>query len=123
MRKKLSQRKPEEPLLQVTKPQIDYRELTKDLLEKSNQLFNNNQRKVAHAILSQAIRYYYSQNLKIYKELTNFELLSQLRQSKPTDFGKVRDWLLLCGSVEYAKYRSDDAEFKAALQNFSKEVT
>ena len=123
MRGKLWRQKLEEPLLQVDKPQIDYRKLTKDMLNKSLNLFNKNQRKEAHEILSQAIRYYYSQNLGIYKEITNFELLSYLRKSNAKDYDKVRNWLLLCGSVEYAKYKSTDTDFKAALSTFTNEVT
>ncbi|MGY5140071.1 MAG: hypothetical protein ACW9W9_01555 [Candidatus Nitrosopumilus sp. Bin_571-38] len=122
MHKQLSERKPEEPLLLVSTPQIDFRELTHDMLKKSLSLYENNKQKKAHEILSQAIRYYYSQNLGIYKETTNFELLTILRESKATEYNQVKDWLLLCGSVEYARYKSNDDEFKNALSNFSKEV-
>ena len=123
LRKKLSTRKSEEPLLQVSKPQTDFRELTHQMINKSQSLFENNQRKEAFEILSQAIRYYYSQNMEIYKEMTNHELLSVLNESKSSAYCKVRDWLLLCGSVEYAKYRSSDADFRDVLSKFAKEVS
>ena len=106
----------------ISSPQTDFRELTHDMLRKSSNLYENNKRKEAHEILSQAIRYYYSQNLGIYKETTNSELLSILRESKIPEYDKVKDWLLLCGSVEYARYKSNNDEFKSALSNFSKEV-
>lgn len=122
MHKQLKERKPEEPFLLVSSPQNDFRELTHEMLRKSSNLYENNKQKEAHEVLSQAIRYYYSQNLKIYKEITNFELLSVLRESKSAEFDKVKDWLLLCGSVEYARYESNNEEFKNALSNFSKEV-
>ncbi|RMW35837.1 MAG: hypothetical protein EA443_01645 [Nitrosopumilus sp.] len=123
LRKKLSQRKPQEPVLLVSKPQTDFRELTQQMIHKSQSLFDNNQRKEAFEALSQAIRYYYSQNMEIYKEMTNHELLSVLNKSKSDAYGKVRGWLLLCGSVEYAKYDSSDADFKDALSKFTKEVS
>ena len=123
MRGKLWKQKLKEPLLQVNKPQIDYRELTKDMLKESLSLYNNNQRKEAHETLSQAIRYYFSQNLGIYKEMTNFELLSHLRKSNAKEYDRVRTWLLLCGSVEYAKYKSIDSEFRNALSTFTNEVS
>ena len=123
LRKKLSQRKPQEPVLLVSKPQTDFRELTQQMIHKSQNLFDNNQRKEAFEALSQAIRYYYSQNMEIYKEMTNHELLSVLNKSKSDAYGKVRGWLLLCGSVEYAKYDSSDADFKDALSKFTKEVS
>lgn len=123
LHKKLSKRKYEEPLLQVSKPQVDFRELTQQMISKSQNLFENNKRKEAFETLSQAIRYYYSQNMEIYKEMTNHELLSVLSESKSNAYDKVRDWLLLCGSVEYAKYDSSDADFRDALSKFSKEVS
>lgn len=123
MRRKLLKQKLQEPLLQIDKPQIDYRELTKEMLKESLSLYNNNQRKEAHEILSKAIRYYFSQNLGIYKEMTNFELLSYLRESNAKEYDLVRTWLLLCGSVEYAKYESLDSEFRNALSKFTNEVS
>jgi len=120
MHKKLSQRKSEEPLLQVSKPQIDFRELTQSMLSKSQSLYEDNKRKEAFEILSQAIRYYYSQNMKIYKEMTNHDLLSILAKSNVYD--QVKDWLLLCGSVEYAKYDSSNDDFKNILSKFSREA-
>ena len=123
LRKKLSERKPQEPVLFVSKPQTDFRELTQQMIHKSQNLFDNNQRKEAFEALSQAIRYYYSQNMEIYKEMTNHELLSLLNESKSDAYGKVRDWLLLCGSVEYAKYHSSDADFRDVLSKFAKEVS
>jgi len=35
----------------------------------------------------------------------------------------VKDTLLLCGSVEYARYKPDDDEFRNALSQFSKEIS
>ena len=122
MRKKQLARKPQEPLLQISKPQVDFRELTQELLDKSQSLYTNNKRKEAFEILSQAIRYYYSQNMKIYKEMTNLELLDILRNSKSDSYDKVKEWLLLCGSVEYAKYTSSDDDFENTILRFSKEV-
>jgi hypothetical protein len=122
MHKKLSQRKSEEPLLQISKSQIDFRELTQDMLDKSKSLYDDNKRKEAFEILSQAIRYYYSQNMKIYKEMTNHELLGILAKSKSNVYAQVKDWLLLCGSVEYAKYDSNDNDFRNILSKFSREA-
>ena len=122
MRGKLWKQKLEEPLLQVGRPQIDYRKLTENMLNESLSLYNNDQRKEAHEILSQAIRYYYSQTLGIYKEMTNFELLSHLRKSNAKEYDQVRNWLLLCGSVEYAKYDVIDSDFRRAISTFSNEV-
>jgi len=122
MYKKSLVRKLEVPLLQASKPQIDFRELTRDMLNKSQSLYENNKRKESFEVLSQAIRYYYSQNMKIYKEMTNLELLGIMRESKSNVYSQVKDWLLLCGSIEYAKYSSNDDDFRNILSKFSKEV-
>ena len=120
--KKSLARKLDVPLLQVSKPQIDFRELTQDMLNKSQSMYENNKRKESFEVLSQAIRYYYSQNMGIYKEMTNLELLVILRESKSNVYSQVKDWLLLCGSVEYAKYSFNDDDFRNILSKFSKEV-
>ncbi len=123
MNKKRTEKKLVESLLQVSKPQIDFRELTYDMLNKSQSLYENNKRKEAYEILSQAIRYYYSQSLGIYKEITNLELLTILKESKSNEYDQVKNRLLLCGSVEYARYTPDDDEFEKTLLQFSKEIS
>jgi hypothetical protein len=118
MKRKSSQQKQKLPLLQINEPRTDYRKLTQEMLVNSQRFYNNNQRKEAYEILSQAIRYYYAQNLGICKEMTNFELLSSLKKSN--EYEQVKRWLLLCGSVEYAKYKSNDNDYLSVISNFSK---
>ena len=88
MKRKLSQRILEEPLLIPTEPQVNYKELTQDMLNNSLKLYNSSKQKQAHEVLSQAIRYYYSQDLQIFKDVTNFELINFLKI-------KFSLWLLL----------------------------
>ena len=120
--KKLSERRFREPELLISKPQVHFRELTKNMIDKSQKLYEDHKRKEAYEVLSHAIRFYHSQNIGVYKEITNFELLSILRESKSNVYDQVKDWLLLCGSVEYAKYVSSDDDFKNTLSKFSQEV-
>ena len=120
MKRKFSQQKQELPLLQLDKSQTDYRKLTHEMLVNSQILYNTNQRKEAYEVLSQAIRYYYSQDLGIYKKMTNFELLSNMKQSKSNEYDQVKNWLLLCGSVEYTKYKSNKSDYTTIVSNFSK---
>ena len=122
MKKKLS-RKPLEPLLQVSEPQIDYRTQTKDMLEYSLSLYNNNQSKEAHEKLSQAIRFYYSKKLGITSEITNYELILNLKKARISEYDKIRKWIILCGSVEYAKYKSKNNDFTDAISKFSKIIS
>ena len=119
MRRKLFERKSEQPILQTVESQVDFRQLTQEMLQNSRNLYQNNQRKEAHETLSYAIRFYYAKKLGINKELTNFELLSNLRKSKIDKYDEIRKWLVLCGSVEYAKYKSQDNDFTEAISKFS----
>lgn len=123
MKRKLSHKTIEEPLLIPTVPQINYKELTQDMLNNSLKLYDSNKQKQAHEVLSQAIRYYYSQDLKIFKDVTNFELINFMRKQNNSDCQKIRNWLLLCGSVEFAKYPSNEMAFKEALSQFSKTIS
>ena len=93
------------------------------MLDNSLKLYNSNKPKQAHAVLSQAIRYYYSQDLRISKDVTNLELTDFMRKESNSDYQKIRDWLLLCGSVEFAKYPPNKASFKDVLSQFSKVIS
>ena len=112
----------EEPPLIVTRPQTNYKELTQEMLNNSLRLYNSDKQKEAHEALSRAIRYYYSQYLKIFKDVTNFELIDFMKKENSSDYQKARNWLLLCGSVEFAKHPTDDTDFKDALSEFSKKI-
>ena len=123
MKRRLSQRTVEEPLMLVTQPQVNYKELTQTMLSNSLKLYNSNKQKQAHEALSQAIRYYYSQDLKIFKDVTNLELIGFMRKENNSDYQKIRSWLLLCGSVEFAKHPPNKIAFKDALSQFSKIIS
>ena len=112
-----------EPLLVVTEPQADFRDLTRQMIRRSQTLFDERLQKEAYESLGRAIRYYYSQSMGIYREMTNRELLDALRGSRPGAFATVKDWLLLCGSVEYARYDSGNDDFGRAISGFSEEVS
>ena len=123
MKRKLSQGDLEEPLLIPAVPQVNYKELTQDMLNNSLKLYNSNKQKQAHEALSQAIRYYYSQDMKIFKDVTNFELIDHVRKENNSDYQKISAELRLCGSVEFAKYPSNEMAFKDALSEFSKTIS
>ena len=124
MKRKLSQRTTEEPpLLTRAEPRVKYKDITQDMLNNSLSLYNSNKQKQAYKVLSQAIRYYYSQDLKIFRDITSFELADLMRKQKPSDYSKIRNWLLLCGSVEFARHPTDEAAFRDALSQFSKIIS
>ena len=40
-----------------------------------------------------------------------------------SDYQKIKNWLLLCGSVEFAKHPTNEIAFKDALSEFSKSIS
>jgi hypothetical protein len=93
------------------------------MIKSSRSLFENNSPKYAFEKFSQAIRYYYAHKLQINLDLTTSEILIELEKSKIENIDNVRKWLLLCGQVEFIKYRSTQKEFLNALDSFSKTIS
>ena len=111
--------------LQVIKSTVNYTQHTKNMLSDSLNCYDSNRIKDAYEILGKAIRYYLSHDLGIQKEMTNLELLDILEDMDPTPlkYRQVKEWLLLCGSVEYAKYKSHDSDFRNALSRFTQIIS
>ena len=116
--------KVEYPLNLVTVPtSINYVQNTNDMIQSSRKLFENNSPKYAFEKFSQAIRYYYSHKLQINLDLTTTDTLFELKKLKIDNFDDVKGWLLLCGQVEFVKYKSTQKEFMNALDSFSKSIS
>jgi len=108
----------------VTVPtSINYIENTNNMIQSSRDLFTNNSPKYAFEKFSQAIRYYYSHKLQINLDLTTTDMIFELEKSNIDNFDDVRKWLLLCGHVEFVKYKSTQKEFVNALNSFSKSIS
>ena len=102
---------------------INYVDNTNNMIKSSRKLFENNSPKYAFEKFSQAIRYYYSHKLQINLDLTTTDMMFELKKSNIDNFDNVRKWLLLCGQVEFVKYRSTQKEFLNALNSFSKSIS
>jgi hypothetical protein len=108
----------------VTVPaSINYAENTNIMIQSSRDLFANNSHKYAFEKFSQAIRYYYSHKLQINLDLTSSDMMVELKKSNVDNFDDVKKWLLLCGQVEFVKYKSTQKEFLEALNSFSKSIS
>ena len=108
----------------VTVPaSINYAENTNIMIQSSRDLFANNSHKYAFEKFSQAIRYYYSHKLQINLDLTSTDMMVELKKSNVHNFDDVEKWLLLCGQVEFVKYKSTQKEFLEALNSFSKSIS
>ena len=102
---------------------INYAENTNIMIQSSRDLFANNSHKYAFEKFSQAIRYYYSHKLQINLDLTSSDMMVELKKSNVDNFDDVKKWLLLCGQVEFVKYKSTQKEFLEALNSFSKSIS
>ena len=102
---------------------INYAENTNIMIQSSRDLFANNSHKYAFEKFSQAIRYYYSHKLQINLDLTSTDMMVELKKSNVHNFDDVEKWLLLCGQVEFVKYKSTQKEFLEALNSFSKSIS
>lgn len=108
----------------VTLPQsINYADYTHNMIKSCRQLFDDDSPKYAFEKFSQAIRYYYSNKLKINLDLTNTEMIIELKKSNVDNFKDIQKWLLLCSQVEFIKHKSTKREFLDALDSFSKFVS
>ncbi|MGY5145962.1 MAG: hypothetical protein ACW9XB_06030 [Candidatus Nitrosopumilus sp. metabat.KBP569_Feb_25m_nospike.7] len=104
-------------------PSINYADYTHNLIKSSRELFDDDSPKYAFEKFSQAIRYYYSNKLKINLDLTHTEIIIELKKSNVDNFKDIQKWLLLCSQVEFIKHKSTKKEFFDALDSFSKFIS
>jgi len=112
-----------EPILNTFSKSVNYQKNTENMLNSAITLFQNHQQKEAYEKFSHAIRYYYSHKLSINLEMTAFEMIHQLEKHQINNFKQVKNWLLLCGQVEFTKYTANEKKFTTALTEFSKLIS
>ena len=99
-------------------PSVNYVENTLEMIQSSKNLFDDHMPKYAFEKFSQAIRYYYSNKLGINLDLTQSEMMYNLKKSDMPNYSQIQKWLQLCGQVEFVKYRSTQKEFIDSLETF-----
>ena len=107
----------------VVTPSVDYVENTIEMIQSSKKLFDENMPKYAFEKFSQAIRYYYSNKLGINLDMTQNELMRNLKKSDVPNYPQIQKWLQLCGQVEFVKHHSTQKEFISALETFKKLIS
>ncbi len=110
------------PIATVT-PSVNYVENTLEMIQSSKNLFDDSMPKYAFEKFSQAIRYYYSNKLGINLDLTQSEMMYNLRKSDVSNYPQIQKWLQLCGQVEFVKHRSTQKEFIDSLETFRKLIS
>ena len=121
MYKKSVSKRPQEII--VVTPSVDYVENTLEMIQSSKDLFDDSMPKYAFEKFSQAIRYYYSHKLGINLDLTQSEMMNNLKKSDVSNYSQIQKWLQLCGQVEFVKHRSTQKEFIDSLETFRKLVS
>ena len=109
--------------LATVTPSVNYVENTLEMIQSSKDLFDDNVPKYAFEKFSQAIRYYYSNKLGINLDLTQSEMMNNLKKSDVSNYSQIQKWLQLCGQVEFVKHRSTQKEFIDSLETFRKLVS
>ena len=104
-------------------PSINYVENTLEMIQSSKNLFDDSMPKYAFEKFSQAIRYYYSNKLGINLDLTQSEMMYNLKKSDVSNYPQIQKWLQLCGQVEFVKYSSTQKEFIDSLETFRKLIS
>ena len=104
-------------------PSINYVENTLEMIQSSKNLFDDSMPKYAFEKFSQAIRYYYSNKLGINLDLTQSEMMYNLKKSDVSNYPQIQKWLQLCGQVEFVKHRSTQKEFIDSLETFRKLIS
>ena len=104
-------------------PSVNYVENTLEMIQSSKNLFDDSMPKYAFEKFSQAIRYYYSNKLGINLDLTQSEMMYNLRKSDASNYPQIQKWLQLCGQVEFVKHSSTQKEFIDSLETFRKLIS
>ena len=104
-------------------PSVNYVENTLEMIQSSKNLFDDHMPKYAFEKFSQAIRYYYSNKLGINLDLTQSEIMYNLKKSDMPNYSQIQKWLQLCGQVEFVKHRSTQKEFIDSLETFRKLIS
>ena len=104
-------------------PSVNYVENTLEMIQSSKNLFDDSMPKYAFEKFSQAIRYYYSNKLGINLDLTQSEMMYNLKKSDVSNYPQIQKWLQLCGQVEFVKHSSTQREFIDSLETFRKLIS
>lgn len=100
----------------------DYRSAARNMLAEAERLFSGGKEKDAYEKVSQAVRFYYSHDLDLNKDLSNTELLDHLKRKRSEVWQTAQKCLSLCGLVEFAKYNANRGDFSEILESAKKMI-
>ena len=97
----------------------DYLSDVELLLHEADSLYKNFQIKNAYEKLSQSIRVFYSNKLKLEKELVTSDLIPLMKNFKESEKSLIENSLRLSDMVEFAKHSDNNTEFQQIIKQFS----
>ncbi len=89
---------------------IDYRKHASKMISQAKKLYAAGKAKDAYGKVGEAVRFFMSYDMDIRKQLTNNQVLREMRKKKRSTT-KMRECLNLCSLVEFAKYNPNDKDF------------
>jgi hypothetical protein len=98
-----------EEVKKIEKP-IDYRKEAMKILDNARRLFAAGKKKDAYGKAAKSVRFYYTHKIGTGKEITNSELIKELRKNKIT-YADTQKCLNLTSLVEFAKYHANKKDF------------
>ena len=109
------------PLITV-KPKYDYLSDVELLLEQASSSYKNTQTKDAYEKLSQSMRIFYSNKLKLEKEIVTSDLLPLMKNFNESEKSLIKNSLHLSDLIEFAKHSEDKKQFEQIMAEFSQIV-
>jgi hypothetical protein len=106
---------------QLVENQIDPKKEALILLEEAKRLFEERKEKDAYGKAAQAIRLYCSYKADLNCEMTNSELVKNMKK-KRIKHEDVQKCLNLCSLVEFAKYQANKKDFDEIIERAEKVI-
>lgn len=98
---------------------IDFRKESLKIISKAERIFTEGDdvdKKEAYKLVSYAVRFYYSHLKHLKKEIIGSELVDILRKERSEHLSRVKEMLLLCSMVEFAKYKPSKKDFDKIVE-------
>ena len=106
----------------TVKPKYDYLSDVELLLEQASSSYKNTQTKDAYEKLSQSMRIFYSNKLKLEKEIVTSDLLPLMKNFSESEKSLIKNSLHLSDLIEFAKHSEDKKQFEQIMAEFSQIV-
>ncbi|MDP7493781.1 MAG: hypothetical protein QGG26_12495 [Candidatus Undinarchaeales archaeon] len=116
LRQRKAERDLERDAIDLSKPSVDWRARTREMLEEAQRSFEEDREKEAYMLVSEAVRYYFSHELSIDCECTRDDVVRELKD-RGRDHVYIAECLDICSLVSFAKYRTNNEDFDHIMKH------